>query len=206
MTGQTYDPAADPVHGSGWNSAARWGGWEWRAPRGAQHYRTCSFCGSIHPEDLAAEPAWRASWADRKYGWPHKFYAEGIANRHPQIKRIITACTQQQWDEAEQAKAAGYPEPWPGRGGYEWHPVGSIPPGTDISGWRLDDGRYSHVGLGSDTTHHAKFYTIHLADPAVSDEAKDAIQRVSGLWFKFTQDGHVSWAGIKSLLESDSAG
>lgn len=31
----TYDPAVDPVHGSGWNSAARWGGgkvgWEpWR--------------------------------------------------------------------------------------------------------------------------------------------------------------------------------
>ena len=51
----TYDPAADPVHGSGWNSAARWGGWDWRPPRDGEWFRTCSFCGCIHPDDLVPE-------------------------------------------------------------------------------------------------------------------------------------------------------
>lgn len=223
-----YDPAADPVHGSGWNSAARWGGWHWEQPRGAEHFRRCSFCGSISPEDLAAETAgtgcgypgcpeprnemaeihfpvaglasksadggyhlfvntgWRASWADRKYGWPHKFYVEGLINRYPDKLRVITAMTQEQWDETQAGKS------WPGLGGYQWHPVGEIPEGADVSGWLLEDGHYSHVGLGSDRTHHAKFYTIHLADPAVSDEVKETITRVCGL--RFTFDGtRVGW-------------
>lgn len=187
-----YDPAADPVHGSGWNSAARWGGWEWENPRGAEHFRRCSFCGSIHPDDLAAEPSWRASWADRKYGWPHKFYVEGVANRHPETLRIITACTQKQWDEALQALAEGRPVFGLG-GGYKWYPVASIPAGVDISGWRLEDGHYSHVGLGSDATHFVKFYSIHLADPAVSDEVRGKIAARSGLRFRFTEDGRVTW-------------
>lgn len=39
-------------------------------------YRTCSYCGSIHPEDLLAliEKGATLGGADWKYGWPHKFY------------------------------------------------------------------------------------------------------------------------------------
>jgi hypothetical protein len=233
-----YDPAADPVHGSGWNSAARWGGWHWEDPRGAEHFRRCSFCGSVHPEDLAAETpgtgtctacgqhgweacfrgqehadikaavrdgkldvsteerervlaltdehsydpgGWYASWADRKYGWPHKFYAKGVVNRHPEVLRIMTALSPGQEDRMEQET------------GYQWFPVSEIPAGADVSGWRLEDGHYSHVGLGSDETHFVKFYTIHLADPAISQDVKDKIQQASGLAFEFTADGHVSW-------------
>jgi hypothetical protein len=47
--------------------------------------------------------------------------------------------------------------------------------------------------LDTKPTLHAKFYTIHLADPAISGEAKDAIQRASGLKFTFTDDGRVGW-------------
>ena len=179
-----YDPAADRVHGSGWNSAARWGGWHWEDPRGAEHFRRCSFCGSISPEDLAAEPSWHASWADQKYGWPHKFYVEGVTNRHPEILRIMTALSPGQEDRME-------------REHYQWHAIADVPPGTDVSGWRLEDGRYSHVGLGSDETHFVKFYTIHLADPAISQEVKDTIQRVSGLRFTFTEGGRVGWESYK---------
>jgi hypothetical protein len=214
-----YDPAADPVHGSGWNSAARWGGWHWEKPRGAEHFRRCSFCGSISPDDLTAETAgtgcgyagcpepknelaqvhfpiagredddgrhlfvntgWRASWADMKYGWPHKFYVEGLVNRHPEILRVITAATPDQADRLERET------------GYQWYAIADIPSGTDVSGWRLEDSNYSHVGLGSDRTHHAKFYTVHLADLAVSDEVKDTISRVCGLRFTF-EDGRVRW-------------
>ena len=47
-------------------------------------FRTCDYCGSIHPEDLFAalqtHPTVRLDRADMKYGWPHKYYVEGIPN------------------------------------------------------------------------------------------------------------------------------
>lgn len=62
----------------------------WRSPTRSEGspyeptYRTCWFCGSIHPEDLwhlltDGAPI-EVHRADRKYGWPHKFYIEGIPN------------------------------------------------------------------------------------------------------------------------------
>lgn len=61
----------------------------WREPRiensphGYAHdqpYRSCSYCGSIHPEDLLRHlnAGARLGGSDWKYGWPHKFYVEGI--------------------------------------------------------------------------------------------------------------------------------
>src|SRR5258706_5686954 len=45
-------------------------------------FRTCSWDGSMHPEDLynlliAGATAHGSDW---KYGWPHKFYIEDIPN------------------------------------------------------------------------------------------------------------------------------
>lgn len=62
----------------------------WREPRlrtghddpYSQTYRTCSYCGSIHPQDLLrviAEGA-KIGGSDWKYGWPHKFYIMDIPN------------------------------------------------------------------------------------------------------------------------------
>lgn len=62
----------------------------WQPPRVDERYgqvatfRTCGYCGSIHPEDLTlALEAGVASLhgADWKYGWPHKFYVEGMPNQ-----------------------------------------------------------------------------------------------------------------------------
>ena len=41
-------------------------------------YRHCSYCGSIHPEDLLIllENGARLQGADWKYGYPHKFYVQ----------------------------------------------------------------------------------------------------------------------------------
>jgi hypothetical protein len=248
-----YDPAADPVHGSGWNSAARWGGWDWRRPRRGEHFRTCSFCGSIHPEDLAAETAgngvcqvcgreswdacfrhqghagikdavragdpevsdeergrvlamadehqyapggWWASWADRKYGWPHKFYVEGLVPRD--AKMLHYTGSSHNSDE---------PPSWGGA-----HAVwvradrltraqckilkedGALLPEDKTARFGGDpDAARSWYCLAPRVTLHAKFYTIHLADPAVRQDAKDAIQRASGLRFTFTDDGRVGW-------------
>lgn len=79
---------------------------EWRKPRidrkygRIETYRTCSYCGSIHPEDLYTHLRdWNLNRStleklishsekqmlplggtDWKYGWPHKFYVYGITN------------------------------------------------------------------------------------------------------------------------------
>jgi len=61
----------------------------WRAPRidesgpYSDTFRTCSWCGSIHPEDLynaMKAGVARLGGSDWKYGWPHKFYVYGIPN------------------------------------------------------------------------------------------------------------------------------
>lgn len=242
-----YDPAADPVHGSGWNSAARWGGWDWREPRDGDHFRTCSFCGSIHPEDLAAMQAgsdtcricgqqgwdacfrsqqpgwaaeairsgilseeehgqlagkvaahsydpggWYASWADQKYGWPHKFYAEGVRPREPERLHVISAHR----DPTEGPYAPGgehYTPIQERMPGLTWVPVSEIPEGTVTDGWRDLADRYDMAGLGARTTLHAKFYTMHLADPRIGDEVKEKIAQVCGLRFRFLPDGRVGW-------------
>ena len=213
MTGG-YDPAADPVHGRGWNSAARWGGWSWREQRYGDFFRTCSFCGCIHPEDLAAETAgtgicrvcgergweacfraqnisdedhpydpgaWYASWADRKYGWPHKFYAEGLKPRDPSLLH----CT----GSSNGAERPGGSGDWVRAGELTREQKriikdGGMHSGGKFEGWYL---------LQPRSTLHAKFYTIHLADPAISQDVKDKIQRASGLRFRFTDDGKVGW-------------
>lgn len=41
--------------------------------------RHCEYCGSLHPEDVAAgiRAGATGEWADWKYGWPHKVYFSG---------------------------------------------------------------------------------------------------------------------------------
>lgn len=50
----------------------------WFPQKKDEPFRTCSYCGSIRPEDLLklfqAEQQPRADEADWKYGYPHKFY------------------------------------------------------------------------------------------------------------------------------------
>lgn len=55
--------------------------WAERTPH-RDRLRRCSYCGSVHPEDLLdALNKWaRLRFADWKYGWPHKFYVEGVPN------------------------------------------------------------------------------------------------------------------------------
>ncbi len=69
-------PARPTCHDPSWQ-AQRFGETTWQV-RGAT--RHCSYCGSIHPEDLVdylTEPGHTLGGADHKYGWPHKFYLQG---------------------------------------------------------------------------------------------------------------------------------
>lgn len=72
---------AEPVHGI---AADPWGGWYWCEPVRGEHFRCCSYCGSMHPDDVVGEfkLGATAEWGDAKYGWPHKFYVH-VANRTP---------------------------------------------------------------------------------------------------------------------------
>lgn len=177
-----HDPAADPVH-DGPNGAARWGGWRWKEPRYGEHYRTCSFCGSVHPEDLAADIAGgaviRAEWADMKYGWPHKLYID-LVPRDPGLLHVSGHVT---------GSAAPDRGPWVAAGdltGEQRQIVaagGWLRRGEEPSGW---------YQFTPKTTLSAKLYTVHLKDPAVGQEVKDAVQERAGLRFTWL-DGKVAW-------------
>lgn len=160
--------------------ADRWGGWSWREPFRGEHFRRCSYCGSINPADLAAESSWRADWADRKYGWPHKFYVD-IPNRDPDALFVIgstwgatatPSLGEVPWDDLSAEQRAIYDRD------------------TGVS----PDGRHPvSVGFGPRPKHFGKFYTVHLSDPALDPAVKADIERRSGIAFTFT-DGRVAWA------------
>lgn len=131
--------------------------------------KTCSYCGSAHPADIAA--AIRAGavgrWADWKYGWPHKAYFDGVPNPHVGIQESVTACshppTQEQLDKGE-----------------VW-----LPPEEGSRMW-------SQATLAAPTL-HIKFYTVHLLDATPED--RDTIERHLGLKFTFVDnDTGVRWA------------
>ncbi len=163
----------------------QWDCWFWRDgdDRSGQHFRTCSFCGSIHPADLAAEAVWEAVWADRKYGWPHKFYAD-LPNRDPDRLFTLAATSGERrphsgWtavaDLSDEQLAAISRDRWP----------------MESTTWLL---------FGRRPVLHAKFYVAHLADPAVAGVRAD-IERRCGLSFDFA----VGADGVRQVSWSESA-
>lgn len=57
-----------------------------------QTFRTCSYCGSIHPIDLlsALKNGATVHGSDWKYGWPHKFYIEKVPNKYPDLPVVAS--------------------------------------------------------------------------------------------------------------------
>lgn len=157
--------------------ADRWGGWSWTEPKRGEHFRRCSYCGSINPDDLAAEPVLlRVDWADPKYGWPHKLYVD-IPNRTPDALVPVGANSEPRdepgWvaahDLTDEQRALLVEHGWGGANTY---------------------GAYL---FGRQGAHHAKFYSVHLADPSLSIKVLARIEQISELRFEFTPDGRVSW-------------
>lgn len=131
--------------------------------------RGCSYCGSMHPADLAAALAAGATvhWADRKYGWPHKVYADGVPNPHAGQPEVTSS-------------GSGFPEPDHARGG-TWT--------------QRPDGRWNWLAepRPAPALTHGKFYTEHLQD--ATPEERDVIERAMGMHFEFDEDGRgrVMW-------------
>lgn len=172
-------------------------GWGWREPRYLHHCRTCSYCGCVHPEDLITETGWHAEWADRKYGWPHKFY--------------ITLPVRPEFADLPDSRGSTHgPLDSPYAGDRDRYisvhdltddqievliKTGSLRGREELERMRSETDRfhgYAFCRAGDYTLHH-KFYTVHLADSEISDEVKNEIHRRSGLVFEWLDDGKVRW-------------
>lgn len=169
---RTPTPQPGPVHAG---EADRWGGWHWRDPDRGEHFRRCSYCGSMHPEDLVNTPGCRVDWADQKYGWPHKFYVH-VPNLDPDRLYVIGSSNHPTngWPQyhdlpREQRKIvrreAGYPK----------------------------DVKSGYYQLGTRSHHFGKVYTQHLADPNLSAEVRQQVGLMCGLVFEFLPDGRIAW-------------
>lgn len=55
----------------------------------SHHVRTCSWCGSAHPEDLMKLEAPVLSMADWKYGFLHKYYVDA---KNPHDPETVVQC------------------------------------------------------------------------------------------------------------------
>lgn len=155
------------------------------AGRTTGHMRSCQFCGSMHPADVAAaiRAGAKGSFADMKYGWPHKAYFHEV--------------------------------PYPFKGLPESRHSASQPPQAEIDAgkWvRVPDGfsrstgapefRWAATPVPAAATTTGKFYTLHLQD--ASPEDRDTIERHLGLRFEFDGKG-VGWKSV-SLDPAPAAG
>lgn len=128
--------------------------------------RSCAYCGSMHPTDVAAaiKAGAEGSWADKKYGWPHKAYFEKVPNPHAGLLEV--------------------------RGSANYRPEGD-----HYADWVscIEDGKeYWHEPpRPAGPTTNGKFYSVHLMD--ATPEERDLIESHLGLNFDFKADGTVTW-------------
>jgi hypothetical protein len=153
-------------------------------------FRTCSYCGSIHPKDLyrhlsgwpvgiqeslhASGPLGGSDW---KYGWPHKFYVEGLPNlRAGEIE------PQFMYGGRDGLVGRGMPGADPEEYQRGFSPI----TGEPEKGWRIKVGEYP-----SPMTAHAKFYNQHLMDldDACFAALAPLIQKYGGIEFSRDVEG-----------------
>lgn len=182
--------------------------------------RGCSYCGSMHPADLAAaiKAGAVASWADFKYGWPHKAYVRGVPNPHAGMLESRMSCSHATPVCKYTGKSCEHGE----QNDYRPHPsctcmapgfAGDAPTeGVTARGERMvriPDGydrntgkpqfRWTEAGKPAAIATDGKFYTVHLQDASPEDCA--TIEAHLGLAFTFSE-GRVSWRKV----EDDSPG
>ena len=124
-------------------------------------FRTCRYCGSIHLGDFAdwcAKAPVTLGGTDWKYGWPHKFYVEGIPN--PLVGQSVDSTSTGWWVDHEPA-ASDLEEA-------RSHLTGEIVVNvyaaenkrTGGYGWQI----CAHSRTPAPQESHAKLYAEHLLD------------------------------------------
>lgn len=135
--------------------------------------RHCGYCGSLHPEDVAAaiRAGARGSWADRKYGWPHKAYFDAIPNPHAGLPEVRCSSNYSRPELPREVREPRY---------------------DPRTGERLDDLIWhTESPRPAAATTHGKFYSVHLMDASPEDRA--LIERHLGIAFDFDGTGGVRW-------------
>ena len=170
-------------------AATRWGPSTWRPAGVRLHpendhipaFRSCSYCGSMHPEDLlkAIEAGAKLGGSDWKYGWPHKFYVDGVPNTN--AGNLVTRSSgggPGQLDERKRADLESRLE----------------------SGSRLEvdqqADRYEYRVLEPDgPTTHGKWYNIHLKDLSAEAFALLAplLEQHAGIRWERDADGRIKF-------------
>lgn len=136
--------------------------------------QSCEYCGSMHPADVAAaiRAGAKGTWADFKYGWPHKAYFDGIPNPHaglPESRCSASHPKQQEIDAGEWIRLpTGRFDERTGEPTFSWYQAPTPAP---------------------DTT-YGKFYSTHLKD--ASPEDRLTIEQHLGLRFEF-EGTSVKW-------------
>jgi len=136
--------------------------------------RGCGYCGSMHPADLAAAllAGARLDPADRKYGWPHKFYVEGVPNPHAGMLESRYSTSHPKQEDIDAGKMIRVP-------------TGRF---SESTGEPKFD--WCEAGKPAPETTYGKFYTEHLQDASAED--RDVIERHMGMHFDFAGEG-ISW-------------
>ena len=140
--------------------------------------RRCSWCGSMHPADVAAAilAGARAHFADWKYGWPHKVYLDAVPNPHagmPESRAGASSPPQAEIDAGKWTRVADGFSPTTGEPLFTW---AAAPAPASLTTW-------------------GKFYTVHFQD--ATDEDKAVIEAHLNMRFTFQDDGgRVQWEQI----------
>lgn len=174
--------------------------------------RSCAYCGSMHPADVAAaiRSGAKGHWADFKYGWPHKAYLDGIPNPHAGMLESRMSCSHatpvcrldgkpcvhgdQNPDRPHKDCTCLAPDflgERPADGLRNGAPMRLALSGFFDSGTGKPGHTWRELGKPAQATTHGKFYTVHLQDASPEDRA--TIEQHLGLSFEFTSDGGVRW-------------
>lgn len=146
------------------------------AGRNTGRLRSCGYCGSMHPADVAdsIRRGARGHWADRKYGWPHKAYFDNVPNPHAGVSEVRA------W--------SSHPSP-------EFPREVREPRFDSKTGKRIDDYvTYTAEPKAAGAMTDGKFYSVHLQDATPEDRA--LIEKHLGLAFTFGDDNRVTWAPV----------
>lgn len=152
-------------------------------------FRTCSYCGSIHPQDLldAIKAGAVLGGADWKYGWPHKFYISNIPNPHQGA--MVRKTSGGSYKSEAAAREAGLPYV---REGYRLEVKEGVTPDPETLTFNMN-GQWSfeiYEPAGAFT--HGKWYNDHLSDELTDAEFNElaaALEAHAGIKFEFVVDG-----------------
>ncbi len=165
-----------------------------RAYGGVEPWRTCSYCGSMHPLDLLdflSKGLVDLHGADWKYGWPHKFYAD-VRNPHEGKPSVCGSVGGGMGKSLEEMQAE--------------HPDYENWTGSKETGWHADA-----KPTPAPATMHGKFYNEHLKD--LNDEEFGALSfalamrcgvnfdRRDGKLFFFSVRGHQAMGRQTELFQ-----